>query len=307
MSQQLHPRLNNLKGFHIEPTNICTLKCPGCARTRFIEEWPQHWKNYNIDLESLLKFIDVDLDNIWITLCGNYGDPIYHPEFHQLIAGLKQRGANLHIITNGSYRTESWWQQLCELLTTSDIVGFSIDGMPDNFTQYRVNANWASIEIGMKTCAAASCKTEWRYIPFSYNQYCIDSARELSRVLKIDQFIITPSSRFDQKTEYLKPSNQLISHQYPSQIHWKNGHRSNGINPICANQRQYYISADGHYMPCCFIGDHRFLYKTPWGKQRDQFNIENTTFSKILASDTAINFNKDLSEHSVCQHTCTVT
>jgi hypothetical protein len=51
----------NITGFHIEPTNICTLKCAGCARTKFIDQWPQHWKNHSIDIEKLLKFIDIEL------------------------------------------------------------------------------------------------------------------------------------------------------------------------------------------------------------------------------------------------------
>jgi hypothetical protein len=45
--------LDTLKGFHIEPTNICTLKCPRCARTKFIEKFPQKWKNSNLDLQDL--------------------------------------------------------------------------------------------------------------------------------------------------------------------------------------------------------------------------------------------------------------
>jgi acyl transferase domain-containing protein len=57
------PLLDNITGFHIEPTNICTLKCAGCARTRFIDQWPQHWKNQNLSIDSLLQFLDIDLTN----------------------------------------------------------------------------------------------------------------------------------------------------------------------------------------------------------------------------------------------------
>ena len=48
-------------GFHIEPTNICTLKCPGCARTQFIDKWPSRWKNYNLDINKVMNFLDIDL------------------------------------------------------------------------------------------------------------------------------------------------------------------------------------------------------------------------------------------------------
>ena len=100
-----------IKGFQIEPTNICTLKCSACARTRFIDQWPQHWKNHSIDIDELLKFIDIDLTGKKITLCGNYGDPIYHPDFIKLVIGLKSQGASISIITNGSYKKQEWWEE----------------------------------------------------------------------------------------------------------------------------------------------------------------------------------------------------
>ena len=138
---------NAIVGFHIELTNICTLKCAGCARTMFIDQWPQHWRNHSLDIEQLLKFLDCDLQGKILTLCGNYGDPIYHPDFLNIVSKFKQRGAVVDIITNGSYKKQEWWHELGTLLTDQDSVAFSVDGIPDNFTQYRVNANWPSIHI----------------------------------------------------------------------------------------------------------------------------------------------------------------
>ena len=126
---------------HIEPTNICTLKCSGCARTRFIEKWPQHWTNSSIDIDQLSKFIDIDLTNTLLYVCGNYGDPIYHPNFIDFVKKFKSRGAVLHIVTNGSYKKAEWWQELTDQLDSNDLIEFSIDGDPENFTQYRVNAD----------------------------------------------------------------------------------------------------------------------------------------------------------------------
>ena len=133
-----------INGFHIELTNICTLKCSGCARTQFINIFPQHWKNHNINVNSLMNFLDCDLTNIDIILCGNYGDPIYHPDFHNIISQFKSRGAILKIVTNGSYKNKQWWEQTVEILTAQDTITFSVDGLPENFTTYRVNADWKS-------------------------------------------------------------------------------------------------------------------------------------------------------------------
>ncbi len=86
-----------ISGLHIEPTNICTLKCPGCARTRFLDQWPQHWKNHSLDVDQLLKFLDIDLSNLDIVLCGNYGDPIYHPDLIDFVTKLS---SDTHTLTN---------------------------------------------------------------------------------------------------------------------------------------------------------------------------------------------------------------
>jgi wyosine [tRNA(Phe)-imidazoG37] synthetase (radical SAM superfamily) len=192
---------NDIVGFHIEPTNICTLKCAGCARTRFIDQWPQHWKNHSIDIDQLNQFLDIDLTDKTLVLCGNYGDPIYHPEFHQLINSLKQRNAHLTIITNGSYKSTDWWESTVSMLNSTDRVVFSVDGLPKNFTEYRINADWNTIHQAMQICVQASCQTTWKYIPFKFNEQHTDAARQLSEKIGIDNFQIDPSDRYDEQTE----------------------------------------------------------------------------------------------------------
>ena len=102
-----------VQGIHLEPTNICTLKCPGCPRTRFINQWPKNWKNHSIDTHALLRFLDIELSGVKISLCGNYGDPIYHPDLAGLVRGLKNRGAAISIVTNGGHRHRHCYGQPC--------------------------------------------------------------------------------------------------------------------------------------------------------------------------------------------------
>jgi MoaA/NifB/PqqE/SkfB family radical SAM enzyme len=297
-------QLNNIVGFHIEPTNICTLKCAGCARTRFIQQWPSHWKNHSVDLAALFKFLDVDLSNKHIHLCGNYGDPIYHPEFIDMVREFKHRGAEIKITTNGSHRKPEWWIELCNLLTDQDLVRFSIDGLPENFAQYRVNADWESIRQGIDVCVQSSCQTAWKYIPFNYNQHNIDQAKQLSDSLGIDSFQVHHSDRFDHMTEHLKPDSSMLGERYQQQVHFKNSKPAQNVDPQCANQKEYYISADGFFMPCCYIGDHRFYYKTQFGKDKNRYSIENNTLTSILNQPTVIDFYQSLDSISACQYNC---
>ncbi len=299
----LQKKLEQIQGFHLEPTNICTLKCAGCARTRFIENWPKHWKNHSIDIDQLFKFLDIDLTGKKFTLCGNYGDPIYHPEFHNLIDRLKKTNACVSLITNGSYRDEKWWQKLSNLLDHRDIVTFSIDGLPENFTTYRVNADWESIRVGIDAMTASQCKTAWKFIPFAYNELDITAAEQLSIDLGIDKFLVDPSDRFDEKTEFLRPTIEFIGKRFDAQAQFKNS-IVQPVDPKCNQNREHFISADGHYIPCCYAADHRFYYKNEFGKNRQQYHIATTTLSQLLAAPAVVNFYDTVQSQSVCQFNC---
>lgn len=300
--------LNTITGFHIEPTNVCTLKCAGCARTKFIDQWPQHWRNHSLDINDLLKFLDIDLSGKKINLCGNYGDPIYHPDFVGLVSQLKKAGGILTITTNGSYRTQDWWNQLTAHLDVNDTIRFSIDGLPENFTEYRKNADWTSIQPAIEICVSSRCKTVWKYIPFRYNQNNIESARVLARELGIDEFLLDPSDRFDEQTiNFLPQFTDLVGSRLEPQSIWKTQNNATAVDAKCNDGRQHFITATGHYSPCCFANDHRFYYKTQFGKNKKQYDIKTTTLTQLLCETSVIDFYNNLQDHAVCQYNCPKT
>jgi hypothetical protein len=237
-------------------------------------------------------------------MCGNYGDPIYHPDLAGLVRDLKARGAVVSIVTNGSHRKRSWWQDLVNELSAADSVTFSIDGIPENFAQYRINGDWNTIQEAVETCAAASCQTKWKYIPFSFNEDTIEQARQLSVELGIDQFEIANSDRFDEITMHFKPVKAQVGTRWHNQQNWKQSQTINKLTPRCHDGQAHYISADGYYMPCCYVGDHRFYYKTEFGKNKKHYAILDNTLSKILEKSTVTGFYNHLTEQSVCQFNC---
>lgn len=304
----VHSPLDSIIGFHLEPTNICTLKCSGCARTRFIDQWPSHWNNHNLDIDTLLRFLDIDLSGKHMSLCGNYGDPIYHNDLINFIAKLKQAGTTISITTNGSYKSQIWWQELTGYLDSGDTVRFSIDGTPDNFMQYRKNADWPSIQTAIETCVASRCKTVWKYIPFSYNQHSIEQAEKICQDLGVDHFLLDPSDRFDNETFHLLPTtDDLIKERFVAITKWKNETKQNhsaSLTPQCANGREHFITADGYYSACCYTADHRFYYKNNFGKNKKLYDISKITLSQLLAESAVIDFYQTLSQQSVCQFNC---
>ena len=169
-----------LDHWHIEVSSICTLKCPRCTRA----EVPETLLNRQLTLEFFRTQIgETTIKNMRkISFCGDDGDPIYAKQFLEIVEWIKNINPSIQllIITNGSYKTKDWWKELTELLTNKDKIIFSVDGIPENFTQYRKNADWESIELGMKTSVASQCNTTWRYIPFSFNETNINQAKEFS-------------------------------------------------------------------------------------------------------------------------------
>lgn len=300
--------LDQITGFHIETTNMCTLKCPRCSRTKFNELFPAKWTNKNLNLDHLKQFLDIDLTEKKIYFCGIYGDPIYYPQLLEMIAYFKQAGAVVMISTNGSYKSWDWWKQLADLLDYKDAVKFAIDGVPDNFTQYRINADWSSIKLGIDILTKTNVKTVWQYIPFSFNEDTIEQARQLSQTLGFDEFVISPSDRWD-NNDSLQPTN-YVGNRTTAIINWKNTPEQNRIDKVdakCKNlNNQHYISADGYYMPCCYVGDYRFYYKSEFFKNQNQYDISKTTISKILSSDRSINFYSSLEDAKLnyCTFNC---
>jgi len=294
-------------GFHIEVTNMCTLECSGCARTRFIEQWPNFWKNYNLDYKDLDNFLDINIKNIKFSLCGNYGDPIYHPNLYNIIDVLKSRGGNINITTNGSYRKQSWWKKILSLLDSNDSIVFSIDGIPENFTDYRKNADWKSIELAIKECVKSNVTTFWSYIIFSFNENNIEQAKMLANKYGIDKFVLNYSDRFDEKTKHLMPSNSSnLGSRYIKQVEFKQ-QIQNDIQPKCkTKQDEHFITATGHYSPCCYIADHRFYYKTQFGKNRKEYSIQDITFSQLMDSKRIVEFYSTIERDkpSACQYNC---
>lgn len=290
--------LESLQGLHIEPTNICTLKCPRCSRTEFINQFPRKWTNKNLNLEDLKKFLDIDLSGKYVLFNGNYGDPLYYPDLIEAMLHFKSLNCKIIIYTNGSYVPESTWHQLVQILDEHDIINFSIDGIPDNFTKYRINANWASIKKGIDIVTKSKIKTVWKYIVFSYNLDTIKQAEQLSKDLGITEFIVNNSDRWIDNDwlnpqQYVDvnrisingilPNGSFDGKRENSIIDWKMNNRNNEVDPLCKiTHSMHYISADGFYMPCCWTGDHRFYYQSEFYKNQEQFNIANNTLTQVL-------------------------
>ena len=287
-----------MKQLHIEPTSRCTLACPRCERTVLIGKFGKLFKQQDINIADLDQFINTQIDSVY--LCGNLGDPIYHPEFHKLIQMLRDKCNQIRIVTNGSYRKSNWWQQLSDLLLPGDEVSFSIDGSPDNFTEYRVNADWSSIKPAILAMVASPATVLWKYIPFSFNEDSIEQTRQISTDLGVDKFIVDPSDRWWGEEDQLKPGKD-------HDVRYKGAagsydFQSTKVIPKCLNMdNQHFISADGYYTACCYVKHHSFFPKSEWNDKKHQ--IKTTKLTKQLEYFWT-EFSKTVQNNSYCKYFC---
>jgi MoaA/NifB/PqqE/SkfB family radical SAM enzyme len=177
---------------HIEPTSRCTLACPQCQRTIEIDNVTVA----DCDIETMVRSCEGARQ---ITMCGNHGDPIYHPKYHELLFALRDAHpkARFLIHTNGAFRNELWWTKTALLLRKEDGIIFSIDGLPENNHIYRVNSRWPDIEAAVKTVRAHNKDVTlvWKWIRFDYNQHQVATGVAMAKQLGFNYFNLVESER----------------------------------------------------------------------------------------------------------------
>jgi MoaA/NifB/PqqE/SkfB family radical SAM enzyme len=297
--------------FHIEISSKCTLRCPRCAR----QEVPDSLVNTELDLEFFKRnftpeFVLANVEKI--TFCGDDGDPIYAHDLIPVIQYIKSiKPVEIVIVTNGSHKKVSWWNDLATLLDSKDSVHFSVDGYDDASNNlYRVNSNYSSIVAGIQTLRAASnCKIVWAAIAFKFNEDYLDQMQQFAKDLGVDVFQLTKSTKFGSvypsygTNDALQPSEKYVSssHRFEREIAslstagaWQpisftnnklfNQIQSrNGITPLCEiGNKGLYIDARGRLFPCCWVAN-RYNHNSEWQQISNNFNLHTRTLTDAIA------------------------
>lgn len=306
--------------FALELTNTCPIVCSECSRNKTVERKLIHdiKKNHSLTLEDIMQIFPIELretsnKEYFIDITGNYGDAIYHPQFHEIIAYLKSLNIRLQVVTNGSYRTKEWWEKTCSILTTEDDLVFSIDGLEDTNHIYRKKSRWDDIELALKTCSKYINVT-WKCIVFSHNEHQIEKILERAKDIGIHKVLFNKSGRFTRKEQDLKPKDkkwiglkaknkslirEIMRTRYQlariplkpfrpiiKYLFFRNksyDEKDITIIPRCLTGRDYFISCEKDLFPCCMSRD---LQKNSWfNKNRNKFKINQENIMQLLKRD----------------------
>tara|TARA_Y100000992_G_scaffold302631_1_gene277799 strand:- start:638 stop:1669 length:1032 start_codon:yes stop_codon:yes gene_type:complete len=307
-----------LDHWHIEVSSICTLKCPRCTRA----EVPETLLNRSLDLKFFQNQIgEQRIKQIRkISFCGDDGDPIYAKQFLQIVQWLKKVNPDIQllIITNGSYKTIDWWEELADYLNHNDEIHWSLDGWDqESNSKYRVNCNWNSIIDGIVTFKRHNKETYTviATIAFRFNEDNLKKIVKLAYDYQFDCWQLTKSTKFGSKypdaygnEDLLEPldselvatghrfereQNYITARQRPGaelkEIFWdraKQLQKSKEYPALCyIGNKGAFLKATGEFYPCCWVAN-RYPHNAEWNQLAEtKFNLYNNTLDDILADD----------------------
>lgn len=132
---RMHRPVTHLTKVYIEPTVACNLDCITCFRNA----WEQPIGR--MSEETFERFFAglKELSPIPSVYFGGIGEPLFHPKTISWIKRLKELGAKVELITNGTILNEKIALQLIDV--GLDILWVSLDGgTPESYADVRLGA-----------------------------------------------------------------------------------------------------------------------------------------------------------------------
>lgn len=237
--------LRDIKVLHLEPTDVCQAACPLCLRetdTNFRKD-----RQHHLSMNQILKLFDQEkiqkLDKMF--MCGVYGDPAAGKHTLDIYRGFRQRNPDivLGMNSNGALQTTFWWHELAKIMNQSqDYVVFSIDGLESTNHVYRKNVNWNKLMANARAFIEAGGSAHWDMLVYKHNQHQVDACEQLARDMGFSWFRAKVSRRAFTESLQFPTGWQPISWQ------------SSTINCHALKEQSVYIDAQGHLVPCCWLG-----------------------------------------------------
>ena len=300
----LYNSVDEIQAVHVEISSACNAGCIDCTRFSYdsdVDEYvhnPFHPNlNYLYPAEKFLSHISQLSTLKNLLYCGNSGDPMAHKDIGYItkeVVKMFPSIASITIHTNGSLGTEETFVKLAQLPVYLDIF-FSLDGLSDTLSIYRRNVDFDTVIKNAKIFIEASNEYKnpndkfsngghafWKWVDFPFIRHQMEEARELSKELGFDDFVVTKPFNDELHDEIVKHSSReipkftsyntkeislnlpeynelLISYKKEMESLRKVSDEVQCkaiINP--QNRKDIYIDYDGTVWPCCWTGQMRY-------------------------------------------------
>jgi sulfatase maturation enzyme AslB (radical SAM superfamily) len=271
-------KLRRIKVLHIEPTDVCQAACALCARETD-PDFKKSIKNHLTVGQIQQVFDDKKISKLdKMFMCGNYGDPAagkYTLDIFQHFRKLNP-DITLGMNTNGAIQTTFWWHSLGSIMNQPlDYTVFSIDGLEDTNSTYRVGVDWNKLIANAEAFIAAGGSAHWDMLVYKHNQHQVDACEQLAKKLGFKWFRAKVSKR-----EFTARLEAPIGWQLPT-------YTPGRIDCHALKEKSMYIDAQGRLGPCCWQGS----------RQKDFIKDDLTTLKLGWKSKDTVD--------PVCAMTCT--
>lgn len=312
--------LTNIVSLALEITSYCNLKCPQCSRIsldgKFASSYLQlkHW-----DTTKILPNLEISkLENLrLVRLEGDNGDAIMHPNIEEIISFFYNARSDIDIVifTNGSLRNKEWWYQLGLKFKDRLIVQFSIDGLEDTNSIYRLGSDYNKIIENAAAFLAAGGTATTRAIIFKHNEHQIEQIYNKAKEVGFKQLvmILNDFDRFFEDNSFeVFDNGKKLYNIFPTSLEYKDIAKYSycdhdkqiqifgfSNNKICPGLRSGELTVTylGHIIPCCMVNvdyDFKIEKNNYWREivgDRELVNLHKRKLSEIL-SDPNCYFNK---------------
>jgi radical SAM protein with 4Fe4S-binding SPASM domain len=174
----------------MDPTNICTLKCPFC---------PTGWGNIKrakgmMGLKHFEKIMDMLGPYLLHIDMQNWGEPLLHKDIYKMISYAKKFDINIALSTN----FQNFDEKSAEDMVNSrlDRLLLSIDGASkDTYEKYRRGGNFLQAIENIKILVKKKKESKsflpyinWQFLVFRHNEHEVEAAKKMAKELGVDAF-----------------------------------------------------------------------------------------------------------------------
>ena len=171
--------------FDFAITTYCQARCRSCMRTNESTGEKVDW--LKLEHMPLDKFKNI-LSNIETTklhrleFCGEFGDPIMHPDIEEFIDIGLQYVPYILIDTNGGLRQPDWYKHIATKYKNRVVINWGIDGIDhDTNWLYREGVDWKRAMDNMKAWFSSGGRGQWHFLIFEWNFHQIPEAYQMSK------------------------------------------------------------------------------------------------------------------------------
>jgi len=176
--------------FDFAVTTYCQAKCRSCARTNEDTGEKESWlelkhMDLNVFEKRLANLKNVELDDI--EFCGEFGDPMMHPQVDNFIETALNYAPEVTISTNGGLRTPDWYESIAKKYKQRLKIDFAIDGATHDVNWlYREGVDFERAINNMKAFTNNGGYAKWLYIIFDWNWQQVTLAKQLADDMDIE-------------------------------------------------------------------------------------------------------------------------